>query len=142
MFNSDAYKELLKREVEVEGIRSGVKYFTDKRDITLAFTLDGFCPHDNHSTTCWPLILFNLNLPPDVRIHTEELLSLGLVPGPRKAKDFDLFLFPMVEELMELSIGIRTWDAETGSFFYFESSPSFCFWRHASCVNVYEHERY
>lgn len=59
--------DLLEREVEVEGNKIVVKYFADKRDIAPAFTSDGFCPHDNRSATCWPLILFNLNLPPDVK---------------------------------------------------------------------------
>lgn len=53
--------DLLERVVEVEGNKIGVKYFADKRDIALAFTPDGFCPHDNRSATCWPSILFNIS---------------------------------------------------------------------------------
>lgn len=52
---------------DVEENKIGVKYFADKRDIALAFTSDGFRPRDNRSATCWPSILFNLNLPPDVK---------------------------------------------------------------------------
>lgn len=60
-------RNLLEREVEVEGNKIGVKFFADKRDMAQAFTSDGFCPHDDRSATCWPLILFHLNLPPDVK---------------------------------------------------------------------------
>lgn len=117
VFDGEHYKSLLEKEVEVEGEKIGVNYFSDERDIALAFTSDGFCPFKKRSATCWPLMLHNLNLAPDIRTHNEELIPLGIVPGPKKAKDFDSFLFPMVEELLELAVGVRTWDADAGRFF-------------------------
>lgn len=117
VFDGSIYRSLLGREVEVDGRKLGVKYFSDAQDIALSMSTDGFSPFDHSSSTTWPIILFNLNLPPEVRVHVEEVLCVGLAPGPRKLKDFDSFLFPLVEELAKLSVGVRTWDAEAAEFF-------------------------
>ena len=61
--------------------------------------------------TAWPIIVYNFNLPPDIRFHREYILCLGVVPGPHKPKDFDLFLLPAVEEFLRLVLGTRAYDA-------------------------------
>jgi len=38
------------------------------------------------------LIIFNYNLPPDVRFHINNILALGVIPGPKKPIDADSFL--------------------------------------------------
>jgi hypothetical protein len=58
----------------------------------------------NHTTT--PVILLNLNLPPEERISTENILLAALIPGPNQHKDLDTFLRPLVEEIKDLGIGI------------------------------------
>nr|CAL10024.1 TPA: transposase domain-containing protein [Cryptococcus neoformans] len=117
IFDGSMYRILLEKEIEVDGRKLGTKYFADDRDIALSFSSDGFCPFDNGSGTCWPLVLFNLNLPPEERVHTREILSVGLIPGPKKPEDFDSFIYPLVEELLQLTVGVHTWDADLGSFF-------------------------
>ena len=61
--------------------------------------------------TAWPIIVYNFNLPPDIRFHREYILCLGVVPGPKKPKDFDSFLWPAVEEFLRLILGTHTYDA-------------------------------
>jgi len=41
-----------------------------------------------------------------------------LIPGPKSpGKDFDIFLEPLIEDLLKLWEGVRTYDAFTGSKF-------------------------
>lgn len=80
------YRSLLKTETEVDGRKLGTKYFVDDRDIALSFSSDGFCPFDNASGMCWALVLFNFNLPPEEKVHNHEILSVGLIPGPKSQR--------------------------------------------------------
>jgi len=63
------------------------------------------------------LIIFNYNLPPDVRFHINNILALGVIPGPKKPIDADSFLWPLLQELFKLSVGVRAFDILTGKIF-------------------------
>ena len=65
----------------------------------------------------WPLILFNYNLPPEVRFHSDNLLALGVIPGPKKPADMVSFLIPLAEELFQLATGVKAYDALSRSPF-------------------------
>jgi hypothetical protein len=42
---------------------------------------------------------------------------LGIIPGPKKPKDADSFLWPAVEELLKLALGVRAFDVLLSSLF-------------------------
>ena len=65
-------------------------YFSDECDITLGLLIYSFALFKRHNKTCWPIILFNYNLPPEIHfqkkycIHAaspgaQETLGLGLI---------------------------------------------------------------
>src|ERR1700742_4076384 len=85
-------------------------HFSDNRNIALGLSTDGFGPFKRRNKTAWPLILFNYNLPPDERFLKRNIISLGVIPGPKKPHDFDSFLWPFVQELLQLAIGVRAFD--------------------------------
>lgn len=60
----------------------------------------------------WPVMLVNYNMPRwESRKDSNFILSL-LIPGPRSpGKDIDVFLQPLIDDLLELWEGIRTYDA-------------------------------
>ena len=91
------------------------KFFSDKRDIALRLSLNGFCPFKRRKLSCWPLILFNYNLPPDIRFHLHHILCAGCIPG--KPKDADSFAYPLIIELLEFLRGIATFDVEDDELF-------------------------
>ena len=62
-----------------------------------------------------PLILFNYNLPPEERFHKKNIISLGSIP--KKPLDLDLFLWPAVQELLQLEVGVEAFDALLWSIF-------------------------
>ena len=111
IFDSKLYQELLASRVTVGGEKMPFNHFSDPRDIALGVATDGFAPHKRHSKTAWPIGLFNYNLPPDVRFHQENIIPIGTIPGPKKHHDFDSFIWPLMEELLQLELGVKAYDA-------------------------------
>jgi hypothetical protein len=106
VFDGKLYRKLCEREVTVNGKTLPHQYFSDHRDIALGLSLDGFAPFKRRSNSAWPVILFNYNLPPDLRTHLDHILCYGIIPGPKSVKDVDSFLVPLLNELAELSEGV------------------------------------
>ena len=66
--------------------------FSDPHDIALGLFTDGFGPFKHHTKTAWPIILFNYNLPPKEQFLKWNIISIEMIPEPKKLCDFDLFL--------------------------------------------------
>lgn len=110
IFDASHYRQLLTKKVSINGQEMPYHHFSDSRDIALGLSTDGFAPFRCRKTTAWPLILYNYNLPPEIRFLKEFIMCLGVVPGPKKPKDFDSFLWLLVEELLELAAGVWAFD--------------------------------
>jgi hypothetical protein len=117
VFDGEHYKTLLGKCVTAHGRTLLHRFFSDCRDLALGLSTDGFCPYKRQSQTCWPIIIFNYNLPPDIRFHLDRILCIGIIPGPRQTKDLDSFLVPLVEELLDLEQGVQAYDIRNGSMF-------------------------
>jgi Transposase family tnp2 len=63
------------------------------------------------SNSAWPIILINFNLLPEIRTQIENLIPIGVIPGPKSPKSLDSFFIPLVEECKTLAHGIQTYDA-------------------------------
>ena len=75
-------------------------------------SLDGFPLFGTGNHSAWPIILVNLNLPPDIRTHLTHILCYGIIPAPRAVKDMDSFFYPLHQELVKLVAGISTLDLQ------------------------------
>lgn len=117
IFDGHHYRELLRKHVTVGQTTFSHQYFGDVRDVALGLSTDGFAPFKRHKNTAWPLILFNYNLPPEIRFHLEFILALGVIPGPRKPIDSDSFLWPFVREMLRLAKGVATFDILSSHMF-------------------------
>ena len=118
IFDGTLYQKLCKQQVTVNGKTLPHRYFSDRRDIALGLSLDGFAPFKRRSNSAWPVILFNYNLPPDLRTHLDHILCYGIIPGPKSVKDADSFLIPLYDELAQLSEGVdRVLDVKSREFF-------------------------
>ena len=117
VFDSSNYQTLRKSHVTIGGEKQSHKYFEDSREIALGLSTDGFAPFKKRKHTCWPLIIFNYNLPPEIRFLIRHIICIGVIPGPKKPKDFDSFLWPLVEELLELTSGVRAFDIVANAMF-------------------------
>ena len=117
VFDGLHYRSLLGERVVVGGQTYPHKYFSDHRDIALGFATDGFAPFKKRKHTAWILLIFNYNLPPEQRFQKDNIICVGIIPGPKKPWDADSFIYPLVHELLELAIGVSAYDALSKSLF-------------------------
>lgn len=116
VFDGSHYQSLLNKIVPASN-DSPFFYFSDERDIALGLSTDGFAPFKRRDKTCWPIILFNYNLPPDIRFQKKYCINVGTIPGPKKPWDMDSFLRPLIQELIQLEVGVKAFDAISQSIF-------------------------
>jgi hypothetical protein len=77
----------------------------DYRNVRLGLASDGFNPFRNlsskHST--WPVMLIPYNLPPWICMKQTSLILSMIIPGPDSpGNDIDVYLQPLIDELLEL----------------------------------------
>ena len=92
-------------------------YFSHKRDIALGLSTDSFAPFKRRNKTCWPVILFNYNLPPEICFHKKYCIHVATVPGPKKPWDWDSFCWSLIQELIQLELGVKAYDAISQELF-------------------------
>ncbi|RXW12674.1 hypothetical protein EST38_g13181 [Candolleomyces aberdarensis] len=123
VFDGEIYRNLQKTKVVVGSIEQDYSFFQEETDVALGFATDGFAPFKNRKQTCWPILVYNYNLPPDIRFHHEHLICVGVIPGPKKPKDADSFLWPFVFELLELALGVKTFHKVYDRLFMLRAYP-------------------
>ena len=104
-------------------------FVEDARNIRLGLATDGFNPFGNMNTkySMWPVIVVPYNLPPWACMEESNFLMTLLIPGPSApSKDFDVFLDPLVEDLLQLWKGVRTYDALAGKMFNLRAVVLWC----------------
>ena len=113
VFDGSHYQQLRQTHVSIDGESLGYKFFSQPTDMAIGFSTDGFGPFKRRKQTCWPIIVFLYNFPPEVRSKVSNIFCMGMIPGPSAPKDFDSFLLPFVEELLKLARGVPAFDAST-----------------------------
>jgi hypothetical protein len=107
IFDGENYRTL--RNTRVRQDRE-YKYFDCPSDIALALATDGFTLFKRRRrglSTAWPIVLINLNLSPKIRTRLENVICVGVIPGPKQCKDLNSFLIPLLEELLKLAEGVE-----------------------------------
>ena len=117
IFDGLHYRLLLSEYVVVGDQTLPYNYFSDYCDIVLGFATDGFAPFKKWKHTTWILLIFNYNLPPDQHFQKDNILCAGIIPSPKKPWDADSFIYPLVQELLELADGVSTYDSLSSSLF-------------------------
>jgi hypothetical protein len=75
----------------------------------------------------WPVFVMPYNLPPWACMQESNFMMALLIPGPTcPGKDFDVFLEPLIEDLLDLWKGVRTYDALTGKPFNLRAAVLWC----------------
>lgn len=106
IFDGTHYQKLLGKHVSVAGEELGHNFFSNASDLALGLATDGFAPFDSNQESCWPIVLFNYNLSPAIRFQLENILCVGIVPGPSQPKDINTFIEPLIQELEDLARGV------------------------------------
>ncbi|QRV74497.1 Transposase family tnp2 [Ceratobasidium sp. AG-Ba] len=107
VLDGEIYRTLRQTQAKPD---SDYRYFDSPDDIALGLGTDGFSMFKRRrhkgTSAAWPLILLNYNLHTSVRTRLENIICVGVIPGPKECKDINSFLFPLVEELLELAEGV------------------------------------
>ncbi|XP_024010549.1 uncharacterized protein LOC112085889 [Eutrema salsugineum] len=90
-------------------------FAAESRNIRLGLSTDGFNPFSMKNTrySCWPVLLVNYNMAPDLCMKKENILLSLLIPGPyQPGNSIDVYLEPLIDDLQRLwDIGEQTYDA-------------------------------
>ncbi|XP_039794861.1 uncharacterized protein LOC120660402 isoform X2 [Panicum virgatum] len=79
------------------------------------------------SYSMWPVFLISYNLPPWECMEQSNFMMGLLIPGPTcLGKDMDLFLQPLIDELLDLWNGVPTCDALTKKSFDLHPAVIWC----------------
>ncbi|KAF8688032.1 Transposase family tnp2, partial [Rhizoctonia solani] len=110
VFDGLLYEYLRQTCVSVDGEKFPFKHFEDFCELALMIMLDGMAPFKKRKHSCWPIIIINFNLAPDIRMHQDNIICVGAIPGPHSPKDINSFLQPLIDELSELAKGVEAVD--------------------------------
>ena len=108
VFDGSHYQSLL--DTIVPGVAHPFPYFSDEHDIALGLSADSFGPFKRHKKTCWPIVLFNYNLPPEVHFQKKYCIHVATVPGPKKPWDWDSFCWLLIQKLIQLEMGVKAFN--------------------------------
>lgn len=111
IYDSELYRRLRTEHVVVNGRILPHKYFDGNKDVLLLNLTDGFQVFKRSGKTCWPLLYLNCNLHENSRFHFANVICVGIIPGPKKPKNFDSFMYLPAQELNKLAVGVLTFDA-------------------------------
>ncbi|KAG1439073.1 hypothetical protein G6F56_012412 [Rhizopus delemar] len=81
-------------------VRSGI--MDDTRDIGLLVVVDGFQPKYKKKSTMTFVCCYIISMNPAERYKNGNVLTLAVIPGPRKPADLMSFLEPIHEEIKQL----------------------------------------
>lgn len=115
VFDSQQYQDLRGRHVRVDGVTQRHKYFSGEHDIAFSLCTDGYLLFGKRGKrsgpSATPIVLQIYNLPPTIRTHLQNLMCVGVIPGPKQPVDWGLFLAPVDDELALLAHGISTFNS-------------------------------
>jgi hypothetical protein len=100
--------------------REFLDFVKDARNLRLGLATDNFNPFSEKNTKycTWPMFMVLYNLPPWECMEESNFMMALLILGlASPKKDFDLFLEPLVEDLLELWFGVRVYDRLSGKMF-------------------------
>ena len=87
-------------------------------DTVLMLSIDGAQLFESKQSDCWIYIWVLLDLAPDLRYKKRYVLPGGFIPGPKKPKNLDSFVYTGLHHLSALQRdGLRVWDCRTGRTF-------------------------
>jgi hypothetical protein len=73
------YSEQQATEVVIDGKEELWCFFEGEHNIALGLSADGMRPSKCCKQTCWPLLLINYSLDPEICTQTNHLICVGVV---------------------------------------------------------------
>ena len=77
-------------------------YFSDPRNLGVILNIDWFQPFENVNHSCGVIYLALLNLPRELRFKWENVILVGIIPGPKEPKlTVNSYLKPLIDDLLK-----------------------------------------
>lgn len=96
--------------------------FKDECDMLYIMSIDGAMLTLKKQSDCWFLILILLNLPPEIRYLAENVITVFATHSPEPPGNLSTFMYPVIEELLQMGEGIWIWDAIRSSYIMHRAS--------------------
>ncbi len=110
-----AYEDFFHGSDYLEQVQNG--NITDN-DIVLMFSIDGAQLYTHKISDCWIYLWVILDFSPQERYKKDFVIPGGFIPGPKKPKNIDSFLFPGLYHLASLQReGLPIWNSITDQTF-------------------------
>lgn len=85
----------------------GSPFLCQPFSFAFVLNIDWFQPYTHTTSSIGVIYLTVLNLPRVVRYKRENVILVGIIPGPHEPKDINSFLKPLVDELLQLWNGVK-----------------------------------
>ena len=83
------------------------KYFDSHHNLAVSLNVDWFQPYSRVTDSLGVIYLSILNLPRHLRYKQENIILVGIIPGPKEPKlNINSYLSPLVDELKEFWHGV------------------------------------
>lgn len=113
--NLSHYEDFFHGSDYLECVRNGN---ITNNDIVLMFSIDGAQLYAHKASDCWIYIWVIMDFSPEERYKKEFVIPGGFIPGPKKPKNLDSFIFPGLYHLVALrKEGLSIWDASINQLF-------------------------
>ena len=87
--------------------KDGSAFFSDKQNIGGLINVDWFQPFTNSEHSIGVIYMVLLNLSRNIRFQLENVIIVGIIPGPREPKlTINTFLQPLVSDLLKFWKGV------------------------------------
>jgi hypothetical protein len=107
--NIPTYEDFFHGSDYLENVRNGNITFDD---MVLMFSIDGAQLYAHKASDCWIYIWVIMDFSPEERYKKHFVIPGGFIPGPKKPKNLDSFLFPGLYHLAALQKeGLTIWNA-------------------------------
>ena len=85
----------------------GNAFFSTAGNLGVMFIIDWFQPYKDTNHSCGVTYLVLMNLPRKERFKPENVIIVGIIPGPKEPKgNINSFLKPLVDELIDFWDGV------------------------------------
>lgn len=132
VFDSEHFRELLEKNVTINGEELPYKIGEHRDDLFIGFSFDGVSLYRGlgveqrrTSLSCWPAFAIMYSISPTLRTRLEHVMCLGIIPGPHSPKITNSFLYPFFEECSRGAIGIPTYHSVEDRMFSLHFYPIF-----------------
>ncbi len=99
---------------------NGNGYFSDKRNLAGILNIDWFQPFERHEHSLGVIYIAILNLPREIRFKKENILLVGIIPGPKEPDlTVNSYLQPLVNDLLSFWKGENLHEGEKLALYRF-----------------------